>query len=253
VAGELWIGGAGIATGYRSDAQITARKFVNHDGERWYRTGDVGRYWPGGSLEFLGRLDDQVKVGGHRIELGEIESALHDCDEVGQAVVVALGDKSKTLAACLIPRDARTIDPADIRRALADRLPAYMIPDRIFVRDELPLNANGKIDRKAVMDLASGRTDIADQEEKPDGATEMAVAELWTRLLDLPTVARGRTFFASGGDSLLAMRLIEELRMRFGLELSLRELLRAPTVGQLATLIDQYCERERVGMDEGLI
>ncbi|MFB9682542.1 AMP-binding protein, partial [Streptosporangium vulgare] len=120
VAGELWIGGAGVALGYRGDAATTAAKFVHYAGQRWYRTGDLGRYWADGTLEFLGRADHQVKIRGHRLELGEVEAALEACPSVTRAVAVAVGERrQRRLAAFVTPA---TADPDQIRAFLADRL-----------------------------------------------------------------------------------------------------------------------------------
>ncbi|MCT9935458.1 AMP-binding protein, partial [Planotetraspora sp. A-T 1434] len=139
VAGELWIGGASVAEGYRGDPERTAARFVEYRGLRWYRTGDLGRYWPDGTLEFLGRADFQVKIGGHRIELGEIEAVLKSHPGVGDAVVVTVGETTRKLAAALIARG----EIAGLEDHLADRLPRYMIPEHVIVLDAFPLSANG--------------------------------------------------------------------------------------------------------------
>jgi len=253
VAGELWIGGAGVAAGYRGDAELTARKFVKQCGERWYRTGDLGRYWPDGVLEFLGRTDHQVKIRGHRIELGEIESSLQDHPDVARAVVVAPGTKARTLAACIVARQGCTVDPEKMSSFLSERLPAYMLPEVISVFDSLPLSANGKVDRKAISKLLS-TPPVAAEGDVPQGVIETSLAELWAALLEIPRVDRTRSFFALGGDSLLATQMAEKLRQRFGLELSLRQLFTAPTVRDLAAVIArQHPELENSHMEEGVL
>jgi len=253
VPGELWIGGAGVAAGYRNDSELTARKFVRSNGERWYRTGDMGRYSPGGILEFLGRTDHQVKIRGHRIELGEIEAALESSPDIARAVVVAIGEKIRSLAACVVARQDHAIDPAQLNRFLAGRVPAYMVPERIVVLDDLPLSANGKVDRKAIMQLLSARP-AEPEEDAPQGAIETWLTELWAALLEIPQVDRKRSFFALGGDSLLATRMLEKLKRRFGLELTLRQLFAAPTVKELSALIvEQQPEIESKSMEEGVL
>ena len=170
VAGELWIGGAGVALGYFNDPERTAQQFVTVKGERWYRTGDIGRYWSDGRLEFLGRRDKQVKIGGYRIELGEIEAALYRVDGVKNAVALAIGEREKSLVAFVVlegtalgahhltepaPSADRALphklDKVEVIAALRKQLPLYMIPQRLFLLETLPLTANGKVDHNALM------------------------------------------------------------------------------------------------------
>lgn len=170
VAGELWIGGAGVALGYFNDPERTAQQFVTVKGERWYRTGDIGCYWPDGRLEFLGRRDKQVKIGGYRIELGEIEAALLRVDGVKSAVALAIGEREKSLVAFVVPEGTELgdhhstepgpstdgvmshgLDKGKLTAALRKLLPVYMIPQRLFLLETLPLTANGKVDHRALM------------------------------------------------------------------------------------------------------
>ncbi len=212
VPGELWIGGPGVANGYRADPARTAERFVEHDGERWYRSGDLARYRPDGVIEFLGRADHQVKIGGHRIELGEVESALEDDPAVLHAVATVLDTPARHLAAAVSPR-AEAPDPEKIRLRAADRLPAYMVPERVLVLPDLPLTANGKLDRAAVRQAL---TEAAGQDgprtSAPVGPVETAVAAEWADLLDAADVGRESSFFLLGGDSLVATRMIGRLR-----------------------------------------
>ncbi|GAA0584090.1 amino acid adenylation domain-containing protein [Kribbella sandramycini] len=206
VPGELWIGGDGVARGYRGDPERTADRFVILGDRRWYRTGDRARYWPDGRLEFLGRADHQVKVRGHRIELGEIESALTACPGVAQAIAAAVGPR--TLGAVV----TGAVSPDELRAALAKRLPKAMIPDRLTVLDALPLSANGKVDRAAVTKLLAG-LDLGDTAvSAPEGPIETVVATAWSELLAVTGVGRESDFFTLGGDSLLATRLVGKLR-----------------------------------------
>ncbi|MEO0034211.1 MAG: hypothetical protein RLZZ501_234, partial [Pseudomonadota bacterium] len=216
VAGELWIGGDGLATGYRGDPDLTARRFVHQHGHRWYRTGDRGRYWPDGTLEFLGRLDHQIKLRGHRIELGEVEAALHALPGVRQAVAVAIGSPP-TLAAALVADAAGPGPDALIRAALAERLPDYMIPTTLARLAALPLSANGKVDRAALAArLAEAAPGPAETAEPPRDERERQVAALWGEVLDLDPrrIRRDDDFFRIGGDSLLATRLVARLGHR---------------------------------------
>ncbi|MFC0623429.1 amino acid adenylation domain-containing protein [Kribbella deserti] len=231
VPGELWIGGAGVARGYRGDPERTADRFVTVDGTRWYRTGDRARYWADGTLEFLGRADHQVKVRGHRIELGEIESALTAFPAVDQGIAAALGPR--TLGAAVTGRP----DLAQLKAFLAERLPSAMIPDRIAVLPALPLTPNGKIDRPGVR-AALLALDLGDDAvSPPEGPVETVVAAAWSELLDIAGVGREHDFFAIGGDSLLATRLVGKLRAA-GLEgVTLSALFAHPVLADFAATL----------------
>ncbi|WP_020519530.1 non-ribosomal peptide synthetase [Catelliglobosispora koreensis] len=235
VPGELRIGGAGVALGYRGEPGLTAAQFVTgEDGQRWYRTGDQGRYWPDGTLEFLGRLDFQVKIRGHRIELGEIEAVAAEHPGVSRAVAVVAGPG----IALGVFAPFSEVDLDALARTLAERLPSYMVPDQIQLLEQIPLSANGKVDRTAVRQLF-GNTIAEAASEQPAGEAEKLLAELWAQLLgDGTPIGRHRSFFALGGDSLLATRLLELMRQRFGVVLTLRQLFAAPTIAQLAAFVD---------------
>ncbi|MBL1100553.1 non-ribosomal peptide synthetase [Streptomyces coffeae] len=212
VPGELWIGGPGVANGYRADSERTAERFVEYDGERWYRSGDLARYRPDGVLEFLGRADHQVKIGGHRIELGEVESALEDDPAVLHAIATVLDGPVRHLTAAVSAR-GEAPDPERVRLRAAERLPSYMVPERVLVLTDLPLTANGKLDRAAVRQAL---TETAGQDgsrtSAPVGPVETAVADQWAELLGVADVGRESSFFLLGGDSLVATRMIGRLR-----------------------------------------
>ncbi|WP_345226759.1 phosphopantetheine-binding protein [Streptomyces cremeus] len=212
-------------------------------GERWYRTGDLGRYHPSGVLEFLGRRDHQVKVRGHRIELGEIETRLRELPAVARAVAWVDGSAGVRRLAAVVtcePGAAPAPAPADLLAALAAHLPAHMIPEHLTVVDALPLNANAKVDRAAVAELYGLRHATAEPpaDDRPQGDTEHAVAEVWAELLDAPGVGRSADFFGLGGDSLTATRVVQQFAKRFGVELSLRQLFNHPTVARISAVID---------------
>ncbi|GAA1954201.1 amino acid adenylation domain-containing protein [Amycolatopsis minnesotensis] len=233
VPGELWIGGAGVATGYRGDPVLTAERFVrDEDSCRWYRTGDRGRYWPDGTLEFLGRADSQVKIRGHRIELGEIEAAARAHPGVAGAVALVTGSgTARALALVVVP--ATGADDGGLKASLRGSLPAYMVPDNVLALDELPRSPNGKLDRAALLSRLDG---APVRRSLPATPAEQVLARLWGELLDTTDIGRDQSFFALGGDSLLATRLTEQLRVRHGAEVSLREVFAAPTVAELAVL-----------------
>lgn len=240
VAGELWIGGAGVALGYRGAPELTAERFVELNGMRWYRTGDRGRYWPDGTLEFLGRQDHQVKVRGHRIELGEIESALAGLPEIARAVAVTVGMPPQLAAAIQLKQGVNTTEH-DIKQLLQQLLPDYMVPTSLVIYQALPLNANGKVDRKTIIsELATHTTNVVDK-EPPRDELERQLAELWQEVLKCPALSRNDDFFLSGGDSLTATQIIQLLHKRHITSelIPLRALFTAPTVASLSDYIKQ--------------
>ncbi|WP_437061705.1 amino acid adenylation domain-containing protein [Streptomyces sp. enrichment culture] len=215
VAGELWMSGAGLAEGYRGDAARTAEKFVLHEGRRWYRTGDRARYRSDGVLEFLGRVDHQIKLRGHRIELGEVEAAAAGRPDVSGCVALVTGRPAQlALVAAGTPTDRPTEN--GLRDSLARHLPAYMVPSRIEIVDALPLTANGKPDRKKAAALVEAEATASGHEpgEPPRGWAETTLAQVWSETLGAARIGRDDDFFALGGDSLLATRVIAALRAR---------------------------------------
>ncbi|MCR6483373.1 amino acid adenylation domain-containing protein [Amycolatopsis sp. OK19-0408] len=238
VPGELFIGGAGLAVGYLDDPELTAKKFIIHPvtGERLYRTGDWGRYRPGGILQFLGREDLQVKVNGNRIELGEIESVLLRHPGVEDAVVTAPVLKGDRRLVAYLVSEMDTVDAEDVRRHLREQLPPYMVPATVVHLDSLPLSANGKVDRAR---LPVPDAPVAGSGAKPASATERKLAGLWADALGLPEVGTDESFFVLGGDSLIAIRLLARVEEEFGVRLGVREVFETPTVGGLAALIDE--------------
>ncbi|MGN9809235.1 hybrid non-ribosomal peptide synthetase/type I polyketide synthase [Micromonospora sp. BQ11] len=253
VPGQLYIGGVGVARGYLHDEARTAASFVAHPraGERLYRTGDLGRFLPGGDIEFLGREDFQVKVQGYRIELGEIEAALTSHPEVRGAVVVVQGELrgAKRLVAFVVPQVAGGM-PADVREFLAGKLPGYMVPGAFYEIDELPLTANGKVDRRALVVPA----DAAEADEVPYEAPrtdlEEAVAEVWTSILRVERVGVHDNFFALGGDSLLAMRAVVHLRKALDVQVPIRVLFDSPTLEAAALAIEDQLLAELEEMSD---
>jgi mycobactin phenyloxazoline synthetase len=216
VPGELWVGGANVAAGYRNDAQRTAERFVEHDGIRWYKTGDIARYWPDGTIEFLGRTDDQVQIRGYRVELGEVESALRTVPGVRHAVAAVVGSTAPKLVAG-VAGDPQEV--GDIRAALAGLLPSYMIPTRTVFFAQIPLTPNGKLDRRAVAALLEPDAEAARCLDEYDGAprndVEAVLAEIVAEVLGLTGAAAlgvHDDFFGLGGDSVLATTVIARVR-----------------------------------------
>ncbi len=208
VPGEFWVGGAGVAAGYRNDPERTAERFVEHEGTRWYRTGDLARYWPDGTIEFLGRADHQVQIRGYRVELGEVETALRAVDGVRHAVAAVVGASSPKLVAAV---SGPTGSAAEITAAVSDLLPAYMIPTHIEVLDRMPLTANGKLDRRAVVALLEPSAgDAADGRPRTD--VEAALADIVAGVLGVDSVGVHDDFFQLGGDSVLATTVIARVR-----------------------------------------
>ncbi|ULE31947.1 non-ribosomal peptide synthetase [Mycobacterium sp. IDR2000157661] len=241
VPGELWFTGRGIARGYRGRPDLTAEKFVEHDGRTWYRTGDLARYWPDGTLEFVGRMDHRVKISGYRIELGEVEAALERVAGVDAAVAaVAAGDRD-ALGAVVRSADP-SVDARSVAAALTDLLPAHMVPSVIVVTDAIPFTLNGKIDRTAVARLlAEAKPPAAQMYRPPSGPLESALTAIVADVLDIDPEGIGADddFFSLGGDSVLATQVIARVR----------DWLDAPT----AQVTDMFAARCVAGLAERLL
>ncbi|MBW7921144.1 MAG: amino acid adenylation domain-containing protein [Rubellimicrobium sp.] len=233
VAGELWIGGAGVARGYLGRDDLTARAFVADPARgRIYRTGDLARWRADGSVDFLGRIDGQVKLRGHRIETGEIEAALTACDGVRQAVAVL---RDSALVAYVTGAGAE----AALKAQLGRSLPAYMVPARIVTLDALPLTPNGKIDRKALPAPVTARPAAAPLAAGDAGGVQRRIAEVWAQLLGVSGIAARDSFFDLGGNSLLAVQVHRDLRQAVGVAgLSITDIYRFPTLAALAARIE---------------
>jgi amino acid adenylation domain-containing protein len=236
VPGELYIAGIGLARGYLNRPRLTAERFVadpfGQPGARMYRTGDLARWRADGVIEYLGRTDFQVKIRGFRIELGEIEAALLRHPDVAQAVVSAREDQQSgtRLVGYVVPARRGTIDPAALRRHLSQTLPDYMVPAALVTMEALPLNSNGKLDRKA---LPAPMIAIAVEWRAPRTPQEEILSSLFAETLGVPRVSIDDSFFELGGHSLLATRLISRIRDTLGAEISIRTLFEAPTVAGL--------------------
>ncbi|WP_316227160.1 phosphopantetheine-binding protein, partial [Bradyrhizobium sp. SZCCHNR1065] len=240
VAGELHIGGTGLARGYLRRPGLTAERFLPNPftpGERLYRTGDLVRWRADGELEFLGRLDSQVKLRGFRIELGEIEAALLAQPGVTQAAAVIREDGAgKRLAAYVVADPEASTDISALRRQLQATLPDHMVPSAIVRLDRLPLSPNGKLDRNALP--APDRNREAG-EQPPRNPVETVLAGLFAEVLGLDRVGINDNFFELGGHSLLAMQLIGQVRATLGIELPVRVIFTGPTVADIALHVEE--------------
>src|SRR6202521_92156 len=245
VPGELAIGGVPLARGYLGRPELTAERFVpdpfgGESGGRWYRTGDLARTLADGTVEYLGRLDHQVKVRGFRIELGEIEAALRGHPAVAEAVVTApaAATGERRLVAYLVARPGEAAPAVEPLRAfVAARLPEYMLPAQLVWLEALPLSPNGKVDRQALPAPTGTRPQVEQRYVAPRNPVEDVLALLFAELLDVDRVGIHDGFFTLGGDSLLAVQLVSRAGRALALELPLRALFAAPTVAQLAAAV----------------
>jgi amino acid adenylation domain-containing protein len=245
VPGELCIGGDGLARGYLNSLELTESKFIvdpfsGLPGARLYRTGDLARYRPDGNLEFLGRLDDQVKVRGFRIELGEIEAVLDQHSAVRQAVVVVREDEpgDKRLVAYVVPEQGQEITTSELHRFVKAKLPDYTVPAAFMLLEALPLTPNGKVDRRALPVPDAARPELDVSLLAPRTPVEEVLAGVWTQVLGVQQLGIHDNFFELGGHSLLATQIIARIRELFQVDLPLRSLFEEPTVAGLVGWIE---------------
>jgi amino acid adenylation domain-containing protein len=248
VAGELCVGGAGVGRGYLNDAAATAGRFIPHPfgaepGARLYKTGDLARHLPDGNIEFLGRLDNQVKVRGYRVEPGEIEAVLRRHEALRECVVVARADAhgdTRLVAYVVTKHGASPPATAALRRHLAERLPAHMLPSVFVPLDELPLTPSGKVDRRQLpAPEAAGEEARADY-VAPRTPVEEVLAGIWRDVLGVGRVGVYDNFFELGGHSLLAMRCLSAMRSLFRMEVPLRVLFETADLEELARALKSF-------------
>jgi amino acid adenylation domain-containing protein len=244
VPGELYIGGVGLSRGYLNRPELTAEKFVQNTfsdkaDAKLYRTGDLVRWRADGNLEFLGRIDDQVKLRGFRIELGEIETALNESPDVAQCVVTLREDRpdDKRLVAYYVPAPGTRLNTSQLKSHLQDRLPDYMLPATFVEIEKLPLTSSGKIDRRGLPAPDDSRPDLETGYAIPRNPIEQQLASIWSEVLGIQEIGIHDNFFVLGGHSLLAVRLFASIEKSFGRRLPLAALFQHGTVGHLAELL----------------
>ncbi len=258
VPGELYIGGEGLADGYFGDRQTTEASFFPHpsDGQRLYRTGDIGRYMPGGEIEFLGREDNQVKIRGHRIELGEIEAALQKHPAVASAAVVAVGSgDDKALFGAVETVPGQSVRAAELIELQSGYLPGYMVVAELRIVSALPLTGNGKVDRKEISEwrlVPDSFVHMAEESGEIGDSLERELSQVWAEALGLPAIGRADNFYSRGADSLIMAQVSGKLREGMSGEPSgssipfdalLRQMLNYPTVAALAEFVRSHSGR----------
>ncbi|WP_270168683.1 non-ribosomal peptide synthetase [Paenibacillus sp. SYP-B4298] len=249
VLGELCIGGAGVARGYWNQPELTEEKFVPspfESGERLYRTGDLARWMPDGNVDFIGRIDHQAKIRGYRIEIGEIESQLLKAEGVREAVVVVREDAGGEKALCAYYTAEGERKASELRAALSQELPGYMIPSYFVQLERLPLTANGKLDRKALPAPEGGQRGV--EHVAPRTALESELVRIWQEVLGAAQVGIRDNFFELGGHSLRATTLVSKIHKELNVELPLREVFRHATIEDMATAISQMEQAEHVSI-----
>lgn len=245
VPGELYIGGVGVSRGYWNRPDLTAAAFIPDPygpkpGGRLYRTGDVARHDSDGVLEFMGRVDHQVKIRGHRIEMEEIEGALCELEVVQNAVVTVRerAGEDKRLVGYIIPRIGSQPTSATLRAALSAHLPDHMIPTTFVLLERFPLTPNGKVDRRALPDIGQVPALMEAAHASPASPTEEHIIQIWKEVLAIDQLTVTDNFFDLGGHSLLAIQVVSRLNEVFKKEFSVAALFESPTIAKLATLID---------------
>ncbi|AVI65894.1 hypothetical protein CKQ84_08425 [Shewanella sp. WE21] len=240
-SGELYIGGVGVALGYLHDETLSAEKFVEdpfYPDERMYRTGDRGRYCANGEIDFLGRMDDQIKLRGYRIELGEIEAALITYPGIKSVAVILREDKDSPKCLVAYIASPEHLSSKALRTHLQDQLPDYMIPSAFVIMTSLPLTPNGKINRRD-LPAPQGRVGLSGEYIAPRTSAELSLSKIWAGVLQCDQVGIHDNFFELGGHSLLAIKILARVKIELGVELTLSTLFNAPSVAQMATLLTE--------------
>ncbi|MEL4897612.1 amino acid adenylation domain-containing protein [Crocosphaera sp. Alani8] len=244
VPGELYIGGKGVTRGYLKRPELTAERFIANPfkaGERLYKTGDLVKYGEDREIEYIGRIDYQVKLRGYRLELGEIETTILNHNQIKEAVVIV---KEESLIAYIVCQEDISINPRSIKEYIGEKLPNYMIPSRFVELEKLPLTPNGKIDRKALPEIELKSEDYI----VPKTATEEILAGIWGTILNIERVSVEENFFEIGGHSLLATQIMSQVRQVFEVELPLRVLFEKPTIRSLSKVIEGEEKQEIVSL-----
>ena len=259
--GEVHISGDSMARGYLNRPDLTAEKFIpdpfsDEAGGRTYKTGDVGRLLEDSCIEFLGRVDQQVKVRGFRIELGEIEAVLRSHSDIREAVVVARdgGRGGKRVIGYVVAKNEQPPSIGELRAHVKSRLPEYMVPSVIISLEELPLTGNGKVDRARLPEPAQQRPELEEQYTPPGSPLEELLAQIWSQVLGIDRIGVHDDFFELGGHSLLATQLVSRVRDALSVELALRNLFESPTIAQLSQVVEDGLikQMEQLSEEEAL-
>jgi acyl-CoA synthetase (AMP-forming)/AMP-acid ligase II/acyl carrier protein len=253
IVGELYVSGYGLARGYFQRQELTNEKFISNPfGQfpyhRLYKTGDLGRYLPDGNIEFLGRIDDVVKIRGYRVDLGELEAILSKHPQISQAVTTTHGEnaKEKFLAAYFIPVVGQTVSTSELRKFLADQLPDYMIPSVFMPMESFPLSPNGKVNRKVLPVPTQHRPELNQNYIPPQNPTQELLAEIWSEVLGIQRIGIDDNFFHLGGHSLKAIQLIGQIQKTYELDITIRHLFNYPTIGELTTVLGELAGSEEI-------
>lgn len=252
--GELCVGGDGLGRGYLNRTELTSEKFVinPYTGERIYRSGDLARFLPNGEMEYLGRLDHQVKIRGHRIELGEIERQLLKIESVMETVVITREDKNRIFYLCAYYISSSELTVTEIRKTLKEVLPEYMIPAYFIRLDSIPMTSNGKVNRKVLPEPA-GSINTGEEYIAPRNRVEQMLAEVWSEVLGIALPGVSDIFFNLGGDSIKAISLINRINKVIGCDLKIRDLYQNQAIEQLAAVVQQeYKPKTETELESGL-
>lgn len=249
VTGDLYIGGHGLAKGYRLDEEKTRQSFVTHPEFQilLYKTGDQGRYLPDGAIEFLGRDDSQVKIGGYRVELGEVEAALNTCPGVKKALIAVQGNGNNSLVGYVVPEKDSQFFESEIKQHLEQRLPAYMIPHRYMVLEQFPLSPNGKIDRKQLP--VPDHTPPPDQEASPETLVEQTVLRILCEAAEIPHMGVRTNFFDAGINSLHLVRFKSRIKEELHKDVDMVDLFKYTTIRSLSRYLSRD-ERKKINLSQ---
>lgn len=254
VAGELWIGGHGVAKGYKGDENLTNQKFIE-DEISWYRTGDQGMIWDDETIEFLGRKDHQVKIKGYRIEIGEVESGINRIDYIKNAVVCIIDETKRKRLAAAVVIDENQLPKSDFdeEKLVADienYIPNYMVPEIFKLMDSIPVTANGKPDRKAIKQLIEDEL-VGESFVAPQGDIEKAIYKVWSEVLEIKEISREDNYFSIGGDSLKAVSIVSKLKKEVdpSIKWTTNMLYKSPTIKALGQIVEANMEE----MEEDVI
>lgn len=241
VAGELCVGGDGVCRGYLNRPELTLEKFVQNpyvDGERLYRSGDLVRVLPDGDMEYIGRIDHQVKIRGHRVEIGEIENKLLEYDDVKETVIIAKEDNNSNKYLCAYIVGERKFTASELREYLLKSLPSYMIPAYFIQLDKIPLTSNGKVDRKSLPE-PDGNIITGVDYEAPRNEIEQKLVEIWEQVLSIDRIGISDNFFTLGGDSIKALRLISAININLNKKLHIRSIYHFSSIKELASCFEE--------------